>query len=115
MIEDREKGRIVPGYLLWLHKPSLFGKNPEGSEKRKWDKELEIRAKVRQVHLEVENEFLARLNEQQIKNEARITQTWPEVERDYQSSLQVMEEYLRRVKQNYNQLEEELGAEVELA
>ena len=98
MVEDRDKGKVVPGYLSWLYSPSPVEEEPGDSGKRKWDKESEVRARVRQARLEVEHEFQKKLNEQQAEYEARITQTREEMEKDQQLALQVVKEDLRCVK-----------------
>ena len=35
MVVEKDKGKVVPGYLSWFRDPITFGDTPEGSNRKK--------------------------------------------------------------------------------
>ena len=40
MVVEKNKGKVVPGYLSWFHDPTTFGDTPEGSIRKRRDQHI---------------------------------------------------------------------------
>ena len=49
MVLEKDKGKVVPGYLSWFRDPMTFGETPEGSRRKRRDQHI-----IRQLKKELE-------------------------------------------------------------
>ena len=49
MVVEKDKGKVVPGYLSWFRDPMTFGDTPEGSSRKRRDQHI-----IRQLKKELE-------------------------------------------------------------
>ena len=61
MVVEKDKGKVVPGYLSWFRDPMTFGDTPEGSSRKRRDQHI-----IRQLKKELEK--------------AKATIAWQEVQ-----------------------------------
>ncbi|XP_070050085.1 nuclear matrix constituent protein 1a-like [Nicotiana tomentosiformis] len=108
MVEDRDHGKVIPEYITWFHDPSLLGDMPEGSNRRRNDQRA-----IEKLKEELERSRMT-ISKQQAQLQAGVAQIYLNIEKDYQSALQVMDKDQKHAKNKAARLEEELASTIGL-
>ena len=100
MVVEKDKGKVVPGYLSWFRDPMTFGDTPEGSRRKRRDQHI-----IRQLKKELE------------KDKATIARQEVQVQRGKNDKLELqdMEGELKHAEGRLARLEEELHSKIHLA
>ncbi|XP_075089910.1 uncharacterized protein LOC142171452 [Nicotiana tabacum] len=103
MVEDRDRGEVIPEYITWFNDPSSFGDRPEGSNRRRNDQRTIERLKEELEHAQMT------IAKQQAQQQDRVAQIRLNIEKYYQFALRVMDKDLKHAKNKAARLEEELA------
>lgn len=103
MVEDRDRGEVIPEYITWFHDPSSFRERPEGLNRRRNDQRTIERLKEELEHAQM---TIAKQHAQQQAGAAPIRLS---IEKDYQYALGIMDKDLKHAKNEAARLEEELA------
>ena len=100
MVVEKDKGKVVPGYLSWFRDPMTFGDTPEGSSRKRRDQHI-----IRQLKKDLE------------KAKATIARQEVHVQRgkNHKLELQDVEGELKHAEGRLARLEEELDNRIHLA
>ena len=100
MVVEKNKGKVVPGYLSWFRDPMTFGDTPEGSIRKRRDQHI-----IRHLKKELE------------KAKATIGRQEVQVQRgkNHKLELEDMEGELKHAEERLARLEEELHSRIHLA
>ncbi|XP_019229454.1 PREDICTED: uncharacterized protein LOC109210487 [Nicotiana attenuata] len=103
MVEDRDRGEMIPEYITWFHDPTPLRDRPEGSNRKRNDQRTIEKLKEELDHAQ------RTIAKQQAQKKAGVARIRLNIEKDYQSSLRVMDKDIKQAKNEATRLEEELA------